>query len=252
MTAPTHADAAAALIAANRRRRSIRRWILIGTLPLTLAALLLTGKLLSMYAFAHQSITSHLVGDHAGTIRAGQGQELINWFEPYKAPFNVGVGLAASLQLPEARAKFEEALPLAEGLEVCGVRVNLALVIEQLGDAARDEGDGAAAAELYAQALTITLETPEECGSPEADEQSSDPQRSMGDTLDQLEDRLQEKRQQEQQGQPEQSETPEQQEQPSEDQLGELEDRLDQGQEEREQQQQGEDDGSGSGTDRPW
>jgi len=252
VTAPTHADAAAALIAANRRRRSIRRWILIGTLPLTLAALLLTGKLLSMYAFAHQSITSHLVGDHAGTIRAGQGQELINWFEPYKAPFNVGVGLAASLQLPEARAKFEEALPLAEGLEVCGVRVNLALVIEQLGDAARDEGDGAAAAELYAQALTITLETPEECGSPEADEQSSDPQRSMGDTLDQLEDRLQEKRQQEQQGQPEQSETPEQQEQPSEDQLGELEDRLDQGQEEREQQQQGEDDGSGSGTDRPW
>src|SRR5690606_3029043 len=46
---PTRADAAAALLAANRRRRSIRRWIAIGTLPLTLAALLFAGKLLSMY-----------------------------------------------------------------------------------------------------------------------------------------------------------------------------------------------------------
>lgn len=252
--APTHADAAAALLAANRRRRSIRRWIAIGTLPLTLAALLLTGKLLSMYAFAHQSITSYVVGDYEGTIRSAEGQEVLNWFEPYKAPYNVGVGLAASLQLPEARAKFEEALPLAQGLEVCAVRVNLALVIEQMGDAARDGGDGAAAAELYAEALTITLETPEECDSAEADEQSPDPERSMGDTLDQLEDRLQEKQQQQQSGgegeQPEEQE--QEQEQPSEGQLDELEDRLDQGQQEREDQQQGEDDEQGSGTDRPW
>src|SRR5690606_22991008 len=135
------------------RRRSIRKWIAIGTLPLTIAALLLTGKLLSMYAFAHQSITSYVTGDYEGTIRSAQGQEFANWFEPFKAPYNMGVGLAASLELPEARAKFEEALPLAHGLEVCAVRVNLALVIEQLGDAAREGGDGAAAAELYAEAL---------------------------------------------------------------------------------------------------
>ncbi|WP_243228588.1 hypothetical protein [Microbacterium sp. CIAB417] len=251
MTEPTPADAAAALLAANRRRRSIRRWIAIGTLPLTLAAVLFAGKLLSMYAFAHQAITSHAVGDAEGTIRAGQGQEVLNWFEPYKAPFNVGVGLAASQQLPEARAKFEEALPLAHGLEVCGVRVNLALVIEQMGDAARDEGDGPGAAALYAEALTVTLETPEECGTPEADEQSSDPQRSMGDTLEQLEDRLQQKQQEQPNGgEGEQPQEQPEQEQPSEDQLGDLEERLDQGREERQDNQDG--DGSGSGTDRPW
>ncbi|GAB3597702.1 hypothetical protein [Microbacterium tumbae] len=248
-------EAAAALIAANRRRRNIRRWIAIGTLPLTIAALLFTGKLLSMYAFAHQSITSYVVGDYEGTIRAAHGQEFLNGFEPYKAPYNVGVGLAASLQLTDARAKFEEALPLASGLEVCAVRINLALVIEQLGDAARGEGDAVGAAELYGEALTVTVETPEECDSEEAQDQSPDPERDMSETLDELEDRLQEKQRQstgEEQEQPQEPQDPEEQEQPSEDQLGDLEDRLNQGQQEREDQQQGDDEGSGSGTDRPW
>ncbi len=243
-------DAAAALIAANRRRRSIRRWIAIGTLPLTLAALLFTGKLLSMYAFAHQSITSYVVDDYEGTIRSAHGQEFWNWFEPYKAPYNVGVGLAASLQLDEARAKFEEALPLASGLEVCAVRINLALVIEQQGDAAREAGDAAGAAELYGEALTITLENPEECDSDEAQEQSPDPERDMSQTQDDLEDRLKQK--QADDGEEEQPQQPEEQEQPSDDKLDDLEDRLNQGQQEREEQQQGEGDGSGSGTDRPW
>ncbi|WP_406247709.1 hypothetical protein ACI7YT_18565 [Microbacterium sp. M] len=255
MTAPSSTDAAAALLAANRRRRSIRKWIVIGTLPLTVAALLFTGKLLSMYAFAHQSITSYVVGDYEGTIRAGEGQEFLNWFEPYKAPFNVGTGLAGSMQLPEARAKFEEALPLAHGLEVCGVRVNLALVIEQMGDAARDEGDGPGAAALYAEALTVTLETPAECGEPESDEQSSDPERSMGDTIEETEERLKQKQQQQQQEQQQNGEGEEPQEQPeqegpSDDQLGDLEDRLNQGREERQDNEDG--DGSGSGTDKPW
>ncbi|MGW8482532.1 hypothetical protein ACWGJP_05295 [Microbacterium sp. NPDC055903] len=244
-------DAAAALIAANRRRRSIRKWIAIGTLPLTLAALLFTGKLLSMYAFAHQSITAYVVDDYAGTIRAGQGQEFLNLFEPYKAPYNVGVGLGASLQLDDARAKFEEALDLATGLDVCPVRVNLALVTEQLGDAARAEGDGAGAAEFYGEALTITVETPEECDSEEAQEQSPDPERDMSETLDELEDRLQQKQQQGGEQEQPQPEQPEEQPQPSDDKLQDLEDRLNQGQQEREEQQQG-DDGSGSGTDRPW
>lgn len=253
MTAASSTDAAAALLAANRRRRSIRKWIVIGTLPLTVAALLFTGKLLSMYAFAHQSITSYVVGDYEGTIRAGEGQEFLNWFEPYKAPFNVGTGLAGSMQLPEARAKFEEALPLAHGLEVCGVRVNLALVIEQMGDAARDEGDGPGAAALYAEALTVTLETPAECGEPEADEQSSDPERSMGDTIEETEERLKQKQQQQEQQQNGEGEQPQEQpeqEGPSDDQLGDLEDRLNQGREERQENEDG--DGSGSGTDKPW
>ena len=243
---------AAALLAANRRRRRIRRWIAIGTLPLTLAALLFVGKLLSMYAFAHQAITSYVVDDYSGSEASARGQEFLNWFEPYKAPFNVGTALGAAEQLPEARAKLEEALELAHGLEVCGVRINLALVIERQGDAARADGDGAGAAALYGEALTITLETPEECNSDEAQQQSSDPQRDMEKSLEDTKDRLKQKQQEQQQPPPPEEEQPQEQDpQPSEDKLQDLQDKLEQGTQERDQQQNGDDPG-GSGTDKPW
>ncbi|WP_407358890.1 hypothetical protein LTA6_001129 [Microbacterium sp. LTA6] len=252
MTGTSHAEAASALLASNRRRRRIRFWIAIGTLPLTLAALLFVGKLLSMYAFAHQSITSYVVGDYSSSESAARGQEFLNWFEPYKAPYNVGTALGAAEQLPQAQVKLEEALRLAQGLEVCAVRINLALVVERRGDAARAEGDGVSAAEFYGEALTVTLETPEECNSEDAQNQSPDPNRDMSESLEQLKDRLQQK-QQEQQS-PEEQEQPEEQQpepQPSEEKLEDLQEKLEQGTEERDQQQNGDDPG-GSGTDRPW
>ncbi|MCK2035145.1 hypothetical protein KZC51_03260 [Microbacterium sp. SSW1-49] len=243
---------AAALLAANRRRRRIRRWIAIGTLPLTLAALLFVGKLLSMYAFAHQAITAYVVDDYAGAEASARGQEFLNWFEPYKAPFNVGTALGAAEQLPEARAKLEEALDLAHGLEVCGVRINLALVIERQGDAARADGDGAGAAEFYGEALTITVETPEACNSDAAQQQSSDPQRDMGKSLEDTKDRLKQKQQEQEQPPPPPEEKPQEEKpQPSDDKLQDLQDKLEQGTQERDQQQNGDDQG-GSGTDKPW
>ncbi|GAA2938808.1 hypothetical protein GCM10010458_24160 [Microbacterium luteolum] len=244
-------EAAAALLRSNRRRRSIRRWVAIGTLPLTLAALFFVGKLLSMYAFAHQAVTAYVVDDYAGSEASARGQEFLNWFEPYKAPFNIGTALGAAEKLPEARAKLEEALELAHGLEVCGVRINLALVVERMGDAARAGGDGATAAQLYGEALTITVETPEECKSDEAQEQSSDPERDMSDSLEGTEERLKQKQQeQEQEPQPQEPQPEDEEPQPSEDKLEDLQDKLEQGTQERDQQQN--DDPGSSGTDKPW
>lgn len=247
------ADAATALLAANRRRRRVRRWITIGTLPLTLAALVLAGKLLSMYGFAHQAISTYVVGDYAGSTSAASWQEPLNWFEPFLAPYNVGTALAGAEELDEARAELEQARPLAVGLEVCAVHVNLAIVIERQGDAARTEGDGETAAQLYGEALLVTAQTPEECRSDEADQQSPDPDRSMSDTLEDLEDRLQEKQQQSEPQEPDDSETEQepQQPQPDQDKLDRLQEKLEKGAEER-QQQQGDEDGPGGGTDRPW
>ncbi|WP_314424868.1 hypothetical protein [uncultured Microbacterium sp.] len=250
--AELRATAAAALLASNRRRRRIRLWVGLCTLPLTLAALLFVGKLLSMYAFAHQSISSYVADDYAGAESAARGQEFLNWFEPYKAPFNVATALAGAEKLPESRAKFEESLELATGLEVCSVRINLAIVIERMGDAARADGDGAGAAELYGEALTVTAEMPEECNSDEAQEQSSDPDRDMQQSREDLEDRLKQKQQEEEQTPPEepQQEEPEQQEQPSDEKIEDLQKQLEQGTQERDQRD-GDDDG-GSGTDKPW
>ncbi|KDA05184.1 hypothetical protein DC31_04205 [Microbacterium sp. CH12i] len=255
MNAPTETDAAAALLASNRKRRQIRRWVAIGTLPLTIVALLFVGKMLTMYAFAHQAITTYIVGDFAGSTSAAERQEFLNWFEPFKAPYNVGTALAGAEDLDGARAKLEEGLTLAQGLDVCAVRVNLALVIERQGDAAVTAGDGVGAAKLYGEGLTITAETPEECNTPEADSQSPDPDRSMSDTLDDLEKRLQEKQQQSQQPPPDGGDKGDEQEQPSQpdqDKLDEIQKRLEQGAEEREQNQQGDEDAPGSGTDKPW
>jgi len=256
---PTPADAAAALLAANRRRRRIRRWVLIALLPIALAGLLLVGKLLSMYAFAHQSISQFVVGGYAESETAARGQDVANWFEPFKAPYNVGTALGGAEKLPQARTELERALPLAKGLDVCYVRINLSLVIERQGDAAQADGEGAKAAELYGEALKITVETPEECSSEDAQNQSPDPNRDMSDTLEQNQQRQQEKQQQSQQqqnpdqggdgGEQEQPEEP----QPSQSELDEIEKKLNQGQQEREDELGGDDgEGGSGGTDKPW
>ncbi|MGF2949412.1 hypothetical protein [Microbacterium alcoholitolerans] len=256
MSAPTRADAAATLLAVNRRRRSIRRWVAIATLPLTLAALLFVGKLLSMYAFAHQSVSSFIGGGYAESESAARGQDFLNWFEPFKAPYNLGTAMAGAEKLPEARFELEEALPLATGLDVCFVRINLSLVMERQGDAAQADGDAVAASGFYGEALQMTVETPEECSSDDAQDQSPDPNRDMSDTLEQNEQRQQEKQQQSQQQDPGEGEQPQQpeegeQDQPSQSDLNDIEDRLNQGAQEREDQLDGED-GGGGGTDKPW
>lgn len=249
-------DAAAALLASNRRRRSIRKWIVLGTLPLTLAALLVVGKLLSMYAFAHQTITSYVSADYAGAEAAARGQGVLNWFEPYKAPFNVGTALAEANNLAAARTQLESALALARGLEVCSVRINLSIVLERLGDEARTKGDGVDAAEFYAEALTITTEMPNECNSEQARQQSPDPERDMNETKEDLENRLKQKQQEksspEEQSKPEEQKSPEpEQPTPSDDALEKLKDKLEQGAKERDQRQNG-DDVDSPRTDKPW
>ncbi len=254
---PSQPDAAATLLAVNRRRRSIRRWVVIATLPLTLAALLFVAKLLSMYAFAHTSISSFVSGAYAESESAARGQDVVNWFEPFAAPYNIGTALGGADALAASRSELERAVPLAQGLQVCPVLINLSLVIERQGDAAQADGDAAKAAEFYGEALEVTVGTPEECRSEAAQQQSPQPNRDMSDTLDENQQRQQEKQNQSQQpppGQPQQPDQGENQPPTPQDKLDDIEDRLNQGAQEREDQLGGGqgDEGSGGGTDRPW
>lgn len=234
-------------------RRRVRRWLLIGFAPVALAGLVVVVKILSMYAFAHQAITAHVQGNPQGTVTAAEAQHPLNWFEPYKAPYNLGVGLAGLERLPEARAQFETALSLAEGLDRCPVQLNLALVIERQGDAAESRAE---ASVFYAEALEVNLSLPEECRSEEANEQSPDPERDNAETQDDQQDRLQQKQQEQgeqQQGDgegEEQDQPTEQEQQEQQDKLDQIEEKLENGAEEREQGDEG--DGSGGGTDKPW
>jgi hypothetical protein len=233
------------------RRRAVRRIALIAGVVLALPTVAFGAKVLSMYAFAYSATASYVEGDYPGTVQSARGQEPVNVFEPYKAPYNLGVGLAASGDLAGARAAFESALQLAPGLEQCAVRVNLAIVIERTGDAELADGDRTAAVAAWEEALQVMEGAPEGCRSPAADDVSPDPTQNMEDTVDEEIRRLLEKLQDPTGGtpppqDPEATETPE----PSE--LEDLQDQLDQGAEEREEYESGDDPGGSSGTDRPW
>ncbi|MGN8026305.1 hypothetical protein [Microbacterium sp. 22242] len=253
------ATAAHALLRSNRRRRLARRWIAWGSLPLLLVAVLFVGKLLSLYAFAYQSITAYVAGDYSGSIAAAERLDPANWFEPYKAPYDQGVGLAESGKLAAGQKKFEESLKLAHGLEVCAVRFNLALVLEREGDAAADKQDPTTAVAFYAKALEVNADMPKECDSKQAQEQSPDPQRDMSQSNKDQQDRLKQKQQEQQQQQqnPDQGkDKPKDQQQPQQPDQGKLDDlqkKLQQGEQERQQNQKdGNDDGGSTGTDKPW
>jgi len=242
----------AAVLRANRRRRLARRVAVIAATPILVLVLLLVVKLLSMYAFAYQSAAAYAAGDFPGTVQAARGQEPLNFFEPYKAPFNVGVGLTGSGDLAGARAAFEESLALAHGLEQCAVRVNLAIVIERQGDLAATGGDREAARAAWQEALLVLLEAPEGCLTSEADAVSPDPDQSMPDTVTEEERRLREKLQEgsgvDETTPPEETEQPETLD---EDELESIQEQLEEGIDERDEFLEGED-GYGSGTDRPW
>ena len=244
----------AALVHANRRRLRLRRILLLASTPLLLVALLFCAKVLSMYAFAHQAIAANATGDHAGTVQAARGQEVVNIFEPWKAPYNAGVGLAEQDDLDGARAEFEEALTLARGLEECAIRVNLSIVLERIGDRALREGDGAAASRAWQEALTVSEDAPAECDSEEAQQNSPDPERDLEETLDEQQQRLREKLEDSTSpDEPDDSDDPQEQPTPDGDKLDDIREQLEQGQQERDQRdQRNEGDGGGWGTDRPW
>jgi len=236
------------------RRRQARLWIGIASIPVVLLALALVGKWLSMYVFAQGAIAAHIQEDGPAGISRVEKLEPFNWFEEWKAPYDKGVALADADRLTDSRASFEEALGLATGLNVCPVRTNLGLVIERMGDQARGVNPDWAT-QLYSEALTITLETPKECRSDEARDQSPDPSRDPDQELDDTEQRLREKMEDPPQQDPPPEQEPEEQDpQQDDDSLGDIEDRLQEGQRQRDEQQRENEDGggSGSGVEKPW
>ena len=203
----------------NRRQRQALAWL---ALPAVIV-LAFSIKVIGMYAAAHQSISAYWKGDYPAAIDAARGQEFLNWFEPYKAPFNAGTAFAASGAFDQARDRFTEALGLAHGLEVCPVRFNLALALERLGDDALAARDRHAALAHYTESLAVTRAAPAECDSDAASARSSDPSRSMGEALDAAERRVSEKlgaAQEQPEQEPPQQEPPQGQQEPPQDQPG--------------------------------
>lgn len=107
-----------------------------------------------------------------------------NVLEPHKAYVASGDAHALAGDFAAARKDFASALSANPGFDECKVRVNLALSIEKLGDAAV-EAQTPDAGTLFAEALAVVQESPPACrheGPANAD--------GEGDALDSAEARL--------------------------------------------------------------
>ncbi|MGO4235597.1 hypothetical protein [Pseudarthrobacter sp. YAF2] len=147
-----------------------RRHLLLWSLLPVLVALCVAAKLLSLGVLANDAAARYTAADASGVDAAARGLGVANVVEPHKAPFAAGGGAVLRGDFGAARTEFELALstvPAGSGDE-CLIRVNLALVIERLGDERVQAGDPASAAVLYRDALAAARQAPQGCLSPDA------------------------------------------------------------------------------------
>ncbi|MGE2717177.1 hypothetical protein ACQI4L_24235 [Mycolicibacterium litorale] len=154
-------------------RLRMRRRLLIWSAPLTLVAVLVAVKLLSVVFAGNAAVRDYADRDADALATDAAVLEVANIVEPAKAPFVAGTAAVLERRLDEADALFAEALARTPAEESCPVRVNLALVRERRADEAAFVGRNADARDLYTQALDIVTQAPSGCftGNSDPDEQ---------------------------------------------------------------------------------
>jgi hypothetical protein len=152
---------------------TLRRKLLVYSLPVVLVVLLLAAKLISTVIagnaavsnFADSDVTA--LSDDVGTLRT------LNIIEPAKAHFAAGVLAALEKRFDDADREFSRALAGTEHAHSCPARVNLALVRESLGDNAAAGFQPRQAVERYLAAKQVVEQAPQGCfaGNTDTDEE---------------------------------------------------------------------------------
>lgn len=155
-------------------RLRLRRRLLIYSSPLTVAALLVIVKLISVVVAGNSAGTSFDHGDPRAVQADAGVLGIANVIEPAKAWFAAGAAAVLDGRLDDADFQFSAALARTDASGSCPVRVNLELVRETRGDQAAAAGDRAHADERYRSALAVVEAAPHDCFSGNND---SDPQR---------------------------------------------------------------------------
>lgn len=229
---------------ARAARLRMRKRLALWSLPFVLALALVSAKLLTMVALGDEAVRAYGSGNVTGTEDAGQRLEFLNLIEPHKAPFARGDARVLAGDYDGARAAFEEALGLAphDSRESCQIRVNLALSLEKLGQAAQTAGHADVAKQYFDRVQQVVNDAPPGCF--EGDAQDEEGQQ-LRDAQQRAQDQNQQQDQQDQQSQ-------NQQQQPSEDKQQQLDDKT---RDNLNQRQQG-DEQHGAVTkppvDKPW
>lgn len=233
---------------ADSRRRK-RRLALWSAAP-AIGALAVAAKLLSVGFLGGSASAAFETGNATDAGTAAAWLNVANVLEPHKAPFASGDALALAGDFAGARSDFEAALAAHPGTDECAVRVNLALSIEKLGDAAVS-ADTAKAAGLYGEALGVIESAPQACHT-EGPANSN----GEGDELAAAGERLRQKQASGSGGNAKQTPPPEQPSAPESRQLQQLQESARRAQGERLEGQQRDEylhgPDTGGGVERPW
>ncbi len=226
-----------------RTTAAVRRGLVLGltTLPLVALVAIVALKLIAMSLFAQLAVWFTEAGDHKAALTVSQWNLTANYFQPYKANYNVGTAMLNLELYDDARDYLTYTLTLDPPVpDSCWVRTNLSLAVEGQGDVAESQERFDTAALYYAQAKAYLEAADPACASESSSEdqseeeseggggggedeesqgggggtfgeQSAESQERLGEKQSQAESDLQEQQEQQQQEQQEQEQEQEQQ-----------------------------------------
>jgi hypothetical protein len=227
---------------AQAARRRLRKRLVVWSLPFVVLLALVATKLLTMVALGDEALRSYSAGNVTGTEDAAGRLGFLNLIEAHKAPFARGDARVLAGDYDGARAAFEESLALAprDSRESCEIRVNLALSLEKLGQAAQNAGNAAQSKQYFDRVQQVVNDAPPGCFQGDAQDEEG---QQLRDAQQRAQDQSQQQQDQQQQGQ---------QPQPGEDKQQQLDDKT---KDNLSQRQQG-DEQNGAVTkppvDKPW
>lgn len=115
-------------------RLAKRRKLLRYSLPISVIAIIICVKLLSVPVLSFVAHNSYKNSQHKSATQWLLPLYVANWIEPYKLPFNHGNALFKQGDYQAAEGRYREALERVPEQQECSVRINLALSIEAQAD----------------------------------------------------------------------------------------------------------------------
>ncbi|MUM06132.1 MULTISPECIES: hypothetical protein [unclassified Mycolicibacterium] len=144
-------------------RKVLRRKLVVVSLLPALLVLGIAVKLVLMVAYGESARSDFLKYDSYGMDRDVRMLKSFNVIDSYKAYFAAGDRYLLEGKLADAEVEFKKSLELVEADESCPVRINLAVVLEALGDVKNAAKHRDQAKPLWQEALTVVQQAPAGC-----------------------------------------------------------------------------------------
>jgi hypothetical protein len=182
-------EAVSRYFSSGPHRKMLRRRLLVFSLLPALLVLGIAAKLVTMVAYGESARSDFLRYDSYGLGRDVRKLKSFNVIDSYKAYFAEGDRYLLEGKLADAESEFKEALARVDQDESCPVRINLAVVLEALGDLKNADKHRDLAKPLWEEALKVVKEAPAGCFDTTT-EPNEEQRKHRNDTEKRLQDKL--------------------------------------------------------------